>query len=63
MERLAQENHSLQSLVNGSGPSSTHCCSSSQTEELQARQARQARSRPLDGPQVGSEILFPHIHT
>lgn len=49
VERLAQENHSLQSLVNGSGPSSTHCCSSSQTEELQARQAR---SRPLDGPQT-----------
>ncbi|KAK1897916.1 NF-kappa-B essential modulator [Dissostichus eleginoides] len=48
VERLAQENHSLQSLVNGSAPSSTHCCSSSQTEELQARQAR---SRPLDGPQ------------
>nr|XP_033942056.1 LOW QUALITY PROTEIN: NF-kappa-B essential modulator-like [Pseudochaenichthys georgianus] len=49
VERLAQENHSLQSLVNGSAPSSTHCCSSSQTEELQARQAR---SRPLDGPQT-----------
>ncbi|XP_034064554.1 NF-kappa-B essential modulator isoform X6 [Gymnodraco acuticeps] len=48
VERLAQENHSLQSLVNGSAPSSTHCCSSSQTEELQARQVR---SRPLDGPQ------------
>ncbi|KAI4824457.1 hypothetical protein KUCAC02_012968 [Chaenocephalus aceratus] len=49
VERLAQENHSLQSLVNGSAPSSAHCCSSSQTEELQARQAR---SRPLDGPQT-----------
>ncbi|XP_034064555.1 NF-kappa-B essential modulator isoform X7 [Gymnodraco acuticeps] len=49
VERLAQENHSLQSLVNGSAPSSTHCCSSSQTEELQARQVR---SRPLDGPQA-----------
>ncbi|XP_034064552.1 NF-kappa-B essential modulator isoform X4 [Gymnodraco acuticeps] len=49
VERLAQENHSLQSLVNGSAPSSTHCCSSSQTEELQARQVR---SRPLDGPQT-----------
>ncbi|XP_063749602.1 NF-kappa-B essential modulator isoform X4 [Eleginops maclovinus] len=49
VERLAQENHSLQSLVNGSAPSSTHCCSSSQTDELQARQVR---GRPLDGPQT-----------
>ncbi|KAF3859900.1 hypothetical protein F7725_000155 [Dissostichus mawsoni] len=56
VERLAQENHSLQSLVNGSAPSSTHCCSSSQTEELQALQARQARSRPLDGPQGDASV-------
>ncbi|XP_068589658.1 NF-kappa-B essential modulator isoform X5 [Cebidichthys violaceus] len=51
VERLAQENHSLQSLVNGpaSNLSSNHCCSSSQTEDLQGRPAR---SRPLDGPQT-----------
>nr|UIC71707.1 NF-kappa-B essential modulator [Trachinotus ovatus] len=46
VERLAQENHSLQSLI--SGPSSNHCCSSSQTEDLQGRPARNG---PLDGPQ------------
>ncbi|XP_074499294.1 NF-kappa-B essential modulator isoform X3 [Sebastes fasciatus] len=51
VERLAQENHSLQSLVNGpaSNLSSNNCCNSSQTEELQGRQAR---NRPLDGPQT-----------
>ncbi|XP_068453571.1 NF-kappa-B essential modulator isoform X4 [Clinocottus analis] len=51
VERLAQENHSLQGLVNGpaSNLSSNHCCSSSQTEDLQGRPAR---SRPLDGPQT-----------
>lgn len=46
VERLAQENHSLQSLVNG--PSSnppSHCCSSSQTEE-------QRRNGPLEHPQT-----------
>ncbi|XP_037629651.1 NF-kappa-B essential modulator isoform X2 [Sebastes umbrosus] len=51
VERLAQENHSLQSLVNGpaSNLSSNNCCNSSQTEELQGRPAR---NRPLDGPQT-----------
>ncbi|XP_034551641.1 NF-kappa-B essential modulator isoform X2 [Notolabrus celidotus] len=58
VERLAQENHSLQGLVNGpappsSSPSSSYlsnqCCSSSQTEELQGRPARNG---PLDGPQT-----------
>ncbi|XP_069564535.1 NF-kappa-B essential modulator isoform X5 [Brachyistius frenatus] len=49
VERLAQENHSLQGLVNGPALSSSHCCSSSQTEELQARPARNG---PLDGPQT-----------
>lgn len=46
VERLAQENHSLQSLVNG--PSSnppSHCCSSSQTEEHR-------RNGPLEPPQT-----------
>lgn len=52
VERLAQENHSLQGLVNGpasssSSSSSNHCCSSSQTEE-----GRSARNGPLDGPQT-----------
>ncbi|XP_059188507.1 NF-kappa-B essential modulator isoform X2 [Centropristis striata] len=50
VERLAQENQSLQGLVNGpASPSSNHCCSSSQTQELQGRQAR---TRPPDGPQT-----------
>ncbi|XP_041654635.1 NF-kappa-B essential modulator isoform X2 [Cheilinus undulatus] len=51
VERLAQENHSLQGLVNGpaSSSSSNNCCSSSQTEELQGRPARNG---PLDGPQT-----------
>ncbi|XP_072222853.1 NF-kappa-B essential modulator isoform X3 [Leuresthes tenuis] len=49
VERLAQENHSLQGMVNGPGSSSSsHCCSSSQTEDLQGRPARNG---PLDGPQ------------
>ncbi|XP_038579016.1 NF-kappa-B essential modulator-like [Micropterus salmoides] len=46
VERLAQENHSLQGMVNG--PAS-HCCSSSQTEDLQGRPAKNG---PLDGPQT-----------
>lgn len=53
VERLAQENHSLQSMVNGPGSSNTssnHCCSSSQTENPQLRTARNG---PVDGPQVG----------
>ncbi|XP_054465704.1 NF-kappa-B essential modulator isoform X2 [Anoplopoma fimbria] len=51
VERLAQENHSLQSLVNGpaSNLSSNHCCSPSQTEDLQGRPAR---SGTLEGPQT-----------
>lgn len=51
VERLAQENHSLQGLVNGpaSSSSSNHCCSSSQTEDLQGRPARNG---PLEGPQT-----------
>ncbi|XP_039656581.1 NF-kappa-B essential modulator isoform X2 [Perca fluviatilis] len=49
VERLAQENHSLQGLVNGPASSSNHCCSSSQTEDLQGRPAK---NRPLDGPQT-----------
>ncbi|KAM3617741.1 uncharacterized protein V6R79_010426 [Siganus canaliculatus] len=49
VERLAQENHSLQCLVNGPASSSSHCCSSSQTEDLQGRPARNG---PLDGPQT-----------
>ncbi|XP_040049087.1 NF-kappa-B essential modulator isoform X1 [Gasterosteus aculeatus] len=47
VERLAQENHSLQSLVNE--PASDHCCRSSQTEDLQGPPAR---SRALEGPQT-----------
>ncbi|XP_063320595.1 NF-kappa-B essential modulator isoform X3 [Pelmatolapia mariae] len=52
VERLAQENHSLQSMVNGPGSSnssSNHCCSSSQTENPQLRPARNG---PVDGPQT-----------
>ncbi|XP_034731678.1 NF-kappa-B essential modulator isoform X6 [Etheostoma cragini] len=49
VERLAQENHSLQGMVNGPASSSNHCCSSSQTEDLQGRPAK---TRPLDGPQT-----------
>uniref|UniRef100_A0A3B4ULM1 NF-kappa-B essential modulator n=1 Tax=Seriola dumerili TaxID=41447 RepID=A0A3B4ULM1_SERDU len=49
VERLAQENHSLQSLVSGPTSSSNHCCSSSQTEDLQGRPARNG---PLEGPQT-----------
>lgn len=52
VERLAQENHSLQGLVNGpasSSSSSGHCCSSSQTEDLQGRPSRNG---PADGPQT-----------
>ncbi|XP_028438864.1 NF-kappa-B essential modulator isoform X2 [Perca flavescens] len=49
VERLAQENHSLQGLVNGPASSSNHCCNSSQTEDLQGRPAK---NRPLDGPQT-----------
>ncbi|XP_033485325.2 NF-kappa-B essential modulator isoform X4 [Epinephelus lanceolatus] len=49
VERLAQENHSLQGLVNGPASTANNCCSSSQTEDLQGRPAR---SRPLEGPQT-----------
>ncbi|XP_026223171.1 NF-kappa-B essential modulator-like isoform X2 [Anabas testudineus] len=49
VERLAQENHSLQSLVNGPGSPSSYCCNSSQTED---HQGRPARNGPLDGPQT-----------
>lgn len=49
VERLAQENHSLQSLVNGPGSTSSSCCSSSQTEDYQVRPSRNG---PLDPPQT-----------
>ncbi|XP_029291108.1 NF-kappa-B essential modulator isoform X2 [Cottoperca gobio] len=49
VERLAQENHSLQGLVNGPASSSNHCCSSSQTEDLQGR-------RQLDGAQTLDQL-------
>ncbi|XP_037540978.1 NF-kappa-B essential modulator [Nematolebias whitei] len=49
VERLAQENHSLQSMVNFPAASSNHCCNSSQTEDLQGRPAKNG---PLDGPQT-----------
>ncbi|KAF7663927.1 hypothetical protein LDENG_00194600 [Lucifuga dentata] len=48
VERLAQENHSLQGLVNGPGSSSNHCCSSSQTED---QQGRPSRNGPVGAPQ------------
>lgn len=72
VERLAQENHSLQGLVNGpastsasasaSASSSNHCCSSSQTEDLQNRQARNG---PLEASQVSQRLhtcyfIFTH---
>lgn len=66
VERLAQENHSLQSLVSGPNSSSNHCCSSSQTEDLQGRPARNG---PLEGPQVRDshwtlpDIYAVHIYT
>ncbi|XP_072292298.1 NF-kappa-B essential modulator-like isoform X2 [Eucyclogobius newberryi] len=49
VERLAQENHSLQSLVNTppSSADSSHYCSSSQTEEQRA-----SRNGPLEPPQT-----------
>ncbi|KAM9350383.1 NF-kappa-B essential modulator isoform 2-T2 [Symphorus nematophorus] len=49
VERLAQENHSLQGMVSGPASSSNNCCSSSQTED---QQGRPARNGPLDGPQT-----------
>ncbi|KAM7405418.1 hypothetical protein PAMP_012681 [Pampus punctatissimus] len=50
VERLAQENHSLQGLVNGpASASSGHCCNSSQTEDLQGCPARNG---PLEAPQT-----------
>ncbi|XP_051804893.1 NF-kappa-B essential modulator isoform X2 [Acanthochromis polyacanthus] len=53
VERLAQENHSLQGLVNGPASSSNHSCSSSQTEDLQGRPPRNG---PADGPQVSQTL-------
>ncbi|XP_077403007.1 NF-kappa-B essential modulator isoform X2 [Vanacampus margaritifer] len=47
VERLAQENHSLQGLVNGPASSSNHCCSSSQTEG-----SFPTKNGPLDVPQI-----------
>lgn len=59
VERLAQENHSLKSMVNGPGSSSSHCCSSSQTEDLQGRPARNG---PVDGSQVSlQKSLICHV--
>ncbi|XP_034447861.1 NF-kappa-B essential modulator isoform X7 [Hippoglossus hippoglossus] len=55
VERLAQENHSLQSLVNGPASSSSHC--SSQTEDLQGRPARNG---PHEGPQVSMPLEGPN---
>lgn len=49
VERLAQENHSLQGLVNGPASSSASRCSSSQTEDLQGRPSKNGA---LDGVQV-----------
>uniref|UniRef100_A0A3Q3WXF3 NF-kappa-B essential modulator n=1 Tax=Mola mola TaxID=94237 RepID=A0A3Q3WXF3_MOLML len=49
VERLAQENHSLQGLVKGPGSSSSYCCSSSQTEDPQGRSVRNGL---LDGLQT-----------
>ncbi|XP_076022406.1 NF-kappa-B essential modulator isoform X2 [Genypterus blacodes] len=49
VERLAQENQSLQGLVNGPGASSNHCCSSSQTED---QQSRPSRNGPVEAPQT-----------
>nr|XP_019944650.1 PREDICTED: NF-kappa-B essential modulator isoform X3 [Paralichthys olivaceus] len=51
VERLAQENHSLQGLVNGPASSSSHC--SSQTEDLQGRPAKNG---PHEGPQVSMTL-------
>uniref|UniRef100_A0A3P8UYD8 NF-kappa-B essential modulator n=1 Tax=Cynoglossus semilaevis TaxID=244447 RepID=A0A3P8UYD8_CYNSE len=61
VERLAQENHSLKSMVNG--PTSTNCSSSSygcQTEDLQGRPARNG---PHDGPQKRVEEVDQHTQT
>nr|XP_015824373.2 NF-kappa-B essential modulator isoform X2 [Nothobranchius furzeri] len=49
VERLAQENHSLQSMMNGPGSSSNLSGSSSQTEDLQGRPSRNGL---VDGPQT-----------
>uniref|UniRef100_A0A8C6LK05 NF-kappa-B essential modulator n=1 Tax=Nothobranchius furzeri TaxID=105023 RepID=A0A8C6LK05_NOTFU len=48
VERLAQENHSLQSMMNGPASSSNLSGSSSQTEDLQGRPSRNGL---VDGPQ------------
>ncbi|XP_061543986.1 NF-kappa-B essential modulator isoform X5 [Phycodurus eques] len=47
VERLAQENHSLQGLVNGPASSSNHCCNASQTEG-----PFPTKNGPLDAPQI-----------
>ncbi|XP_051914997.1 NF-kappa-B essential modulator isoform X3 [Hippocampus zosterae] len=47
VERLALENHSLQGLVNGPASSSSHCCSSSQTES-----SFPTKNGPLDAPLI-----------
>lgn len=52
VERLAQENHSLQSLVNGPASSGSRC-SSSQTEDPHGRPPRNGA---LDGAQVRSAV-------
>ncbi|KAF7210591.1 NF-kappa-B essential modulator isoform X2 [Nothobranchius furzeri] len=49
VERLAQENHSLQSMMNGPASSSNLSGSSSQTEDLQGRPSRNGL---VDGPQT-----------
>ncbi|XP_014829123.1 PREDICTED: NF-kappa-B essential modulator isoform X2 [Poecilia mexicana] len=49
VERLAQENHSLQSMVNGPGSSSNHSYSSAQME---ASPGLSARNGPLDEPKT-----------
>ncbi|XP_075902015.1 NF-kappa-B essential modulator isoform X3 [Nelusetta ayraudi] len=51
VERLAQENHSLQSLVNGPASSGSRC-SSSQTEDLHGRP-------PRNGALEGAQTLDP----
>ncbi|KAM6925057.1 NF-kappa-B essential modulator [Xenentodon cancila] len=53
VERLAQENQSLKGIVNGPGSSANHCCSSSQTEDLQGRPARNG---PVEGSQTVDQL-------
>ncbi|XP_054651155.1 NF-kappa-B essential modulator isoform X1 [Dunckerocampus dactyliophorus] len=61
VERLAQENHSLQGLVNGPASLSNHCCSSSQTEgPFPTKNGPLDASQPIEGGNDFLQILNSH---